>query len=69
MSFELDCVKCKNHAGSREQSGEPAQQAGVPHEESTVCRQPGDPAGECEPSRRISVLFNLMYLLLLDLLY
>lgn len=37
----------RNHAGSREQAGVSAQQAGQPDEEPAVGAQPGDAAGEC----------------------
>lgn len=47
----------RNHAGSGEQAGESAQQAGEPDEEPAVGAQLGDAAGECSdfnPSPSVS---------------
>lgn len=43
MSFEV--LRCR-HAGSREQTGEPAGEAQVHHEEPPVGTQHGNPAGK-----------------------
>lgn len=43
--FHVTWIQC-NHAGSGEQAGEPAEEAGDPDEEPTVCSKPGNPAGE-----------------------
>lgn len=45
MTFELDTLHC-NNAGSGEQIGKPAEEAGVPDKESTVGTKLGNPAGE-----------------------
>ncbi len=45
MSLDLDTLRC-NHAGSGEQTGKPAEDAGVPDEEPTVGTKLGNPAGK-----------------------
>lgn len=52
MTFELDTLYC-HHARSGEQSGKPAEEAGVPDEESTVGTKLGNPTGEFAFTLRI----------------
>ncbi len=65
MSFDLDTLCC-NHAGSGEQAGEPAEEAGDPDEEPTVGAKLGNAAGEfdlasgSDPGRCLSADWEIM---------
>lgn len=54
MTVEPDTLS-RDHAGSGEQAGEPAEEAGDPHEEPAVGTKLGNPPGEFTLRARVQV--------------
>lgn len=54
MTIDLDTLR-RDHAGSGEQAGEPAEEAGDPNEEPAVGTKLGNPSGEFTLRGRVQV--------------